>query len=559
MNSGELAGSSSGKSNYPWTKELLSSRELSLQDVKVSILLGLLFVVLTGVWFFFDRHTPNMDEAGHILRNLDYRDLFLKPSPFKLSWLHRFVTVDGFYPPTQDVLTGFAKVFLGTSRLADILVICLFTLLLSITSFLSARLLGLGILGASIASCLVNIYPLSSYVTHMYIPDFAALVGVSCGLTLFLWWWHKRSKKRAYLAGILLGICCLTKHIAAFFLVGAGLFYLFMSIKPFKKDAFVQLLIIVAMVSLMVLPWFFLNFENILGIKEYMKNDLIMANLNNSYLSHIVFYLQSYWYSLSPLLCLSFLLSLVIVPREKLIALLPVWSLSITGLVLISFIAIQADRYVLPCLLLPAFCTGLLFEQLFAMNIYTRSLSVLAGALVVIQYLSFNFAPYPLESRFLAEASSWLQVELRPIHFMNNVPIKKCSPLPLQDWGYKWTYETISSKDKSPVYLNVCCDLFNLNAQTFELYFKEKESNIAATTSCVWTVVGDVVKFSPETSMYYHWYLVRNEPSVKFKNESSKENFDKLVDFVQNSGNYNLVDQKTIADGSTLSLYRKVD
>lgn len=182
------------------------------------------------------------------------------------------------------------------------------------------------------------------------------------------------------------------------------------------------------------------------------------------------------------------------------------------------------------------------------------SFILLAG----LQYISFFFSPYPLAAPpGLSQASNLLGMKLHSSTFAKDG--QKDNPVPYRDWGYDWAIKNVERFNKGqPVYLNVLVNEPDLNAQTFDLETRERKLALKPTTSLIWTIVGDELKFSEETAMYYHWYLVKEGKLPRFKGEDSKTNYSKLVAFIKDSGHFQYVDRMKAPDGDSLVLYRMV-
>lgn len=169
-------------------------------------------------------------------------------------------------------------------------------------------------------------------------------------------------------------------------------------------------------------------------------------------------------------------------------------------------------------------------------------------ALGILDYIFFNFVPYPLHCpRLLWQAS---------ISDHNGNPILSA------DWGHTPVIETIEKLDgHKPTYLNILTNSPMLNVHTFALLLKEKSNNtITPTSSRSWTIIGDKVQFSPTTALYYQWYLLKNGSSgYYFHDKQSELNFKQLLNFISHSRKYNLIIQKTLPDSSALMLYRRCD
>lgn len=550
------------KMNSDRESNKLHFQKLNKRDVFLALVIGATFFAINSVWFSYDHHVPQMDEAGHILRNIDYKDLFEHPRPFNTRWYVKFLTVDGIYPPTVDTVSGFLKTFMGSHIWVDDFVMSSFTFLLSSSVFLAGRCLGLGMIASSIAAAFINLYPESSVLSHMYMADYPALVGVAFGLFLFCWWWQNPNIKSSIVSGLLLGACCLTKHIAMVFMLGIGLFFLAMTLmdkNPIpRKTVIKQLFVLVAGACAIVLPWLIANGSGFIAmtnsVYEYFDD-----SSSPTYLSNLVYYCQSFWYSLTPILCTFSILSLFLIGKRNHSLILPVWSSLIVGIFIASFFSIQTDRYMIPSLLLPAFVSGILAEKFLSANYFLKTIAVSVVLVACLQFLSFNFSPYPIAASGLDNLSRILGVHTRTLFFLGTDGINKDNPIPYQDWGYDWVYSTIENVDKdTALYLNVMINISEVNAQTFELSSRQRGSKILPTTSRRWGLGGDRFIFEEKKALYHNWYLFKTGDHGKFIDAKAIDNYHKLLDFVKNSGKFKFYGEKTLPDNSKLSIYRQI-
>ena len=134
------------------------------------------------------------------------------------------------------------------------------------------------------------------------------------------------------------------------------------------------------------------------------------------------------------------------------------------------------------------------------------------------------------------------------------------SPEPPADWAQNWAIGVIDETDKKvPLWFNVTTNSEELNVHTFELVAKERRSLVKPTTCRTWTVMGDEVSYSPESVLWYQWYLLKTgDQGNIFKDRASVENFARVKDTVEKGGHFRLVAEKKLPDGSTMTLWRQL-
>ncbi len=523
---------------------------------------ALISACLMALWYSFDHHIPMMDEAGHILNGLGYRELFSHPRPWRIEWLQKSLSVNGFYPPTVYILTGLVKTALGPGRHWDILVQVFFTFLLTGSVFFTARLLQLPLIAALTSALIINLYPETSSLNHLFMLDFPALAAAAFGICLLIIWWHWPTWRNAVMCGILLGFCCLTKQIVAAFLLGTGFFYFVAALKnkdPIERKKLIgQIFVLAGSTALVGAPWLLINYKSMHAINEYAQTNLVSAGQKMAPWQSMLYYLKSYFYTLSPAGCLLFLVSIFAAGKQANKQLAPVWASALLGFFLMCNYVYPLERYITPTLILAALVSGAALSNLAQIkNIGAKIATGLILGLLAIQYLSYNFTPYPISLPPLTALSKMLGVRLETSLFSRDGT--KENPFPLEDWGYDWTLNNISKRDgKAPVYLNVMANKTNLNAQTFDLATREKGSPIRATTSRIWSIVGDSYEFDPVKTMYFHWFLVKEgDHGAPFKDEKSKQDYAALKTFLSTSGKFEEIGRHICPDKDELILYRQ--
>lgn len=536
---------------------------LSSKDLLWALGVALSVSLVMAIWYVFDHHIPMMDEAGHILNGLGYRELFLHPRPWRLDWLHKCLSVNTFYPPTVYVLTGLLKTIMGAGRQFDIAVHVFYTFLLSASLFLTCRLLNFTLLSAACAAILVNSYPEISSLNHIFMLDFPAVSAASVGIFLLTYWWRRPTWINAIWCGILIGFCCLTKQIVAAFLLGPGFFYFVQIIRnkgalP-QKTMLAQIFLLAGSTAATGAPWLLANYKAMQAINEYAQTNLVSAGQKLTPIQSAIYYLSTYSYNLSPLGCLLFLASIFSIGKQAHAKLAPLWASAMIGFLLMSNYVYPLDRYIAPSVIFIAAASGVLLANLWqSQKLIFKILAGLLSSALLAQYLSFNFTPYPITSLPpLTILSKLMGVRLKSSTYSRDGT--KENPFPYEDWGYDWALNHIKTRDgAAPVYFNIMANKTNLNAQTFDLMTKEQSSPVRATTSRTWSIVGDEYSFDPEKTMYFHWFLIKEgDHGAPWKNKKAEQDYEALKTFLNQSGKFELIDRHKCPDGQDLILYRQ--
>jgi hypothetical protein len=266
------------------------------------------------------------------------------------------------------------------------------------------------------------------------------------------------------------------------------------------------------------------------------------------YLDRLQLYLPLLSKVMSPFLLLVYIGSMIMTKRSIHAALLPITLSALGGLgLMLAWPGNAVDqRYLAPALIIAAIYSGFFLSELFyADNKAKRIAAALLLILTSLQYLYCNFVPYPISLPKSQNLANYLP--------SNN-------PTPLADWGHTLVIDTIKNTEGvRVVYLNVLTNLGSLHTHAFELLLKERGNHtIIPTTSRVFTVFGDKVQFKEEDALQPQWYLWKTgSVGYMFFDKKSEANFNQLVDFIRNSGNFKLMAERTLPDNSELMLYRK--
>lgn len=533
------------------------------RDLIAAGALALLAFLGACLWFSFDHAYPGIDESGHILNSFQYADLLRRPRFWSGEWLGSFLTVNQFYPPAIHVFNGALKLALGPDLWVDRLSLAFFAALLSAATFAVARLSGVARAGAAFAACVIFAYPQIDALANDPLLDFPLVTMVSLSLFTMLWWRRKNSWTRAIIAGVALGAACMSKQIAGAFLALPGLF-LFVEavvkgVREKRPGPCAQVLAIALVGAAICLPWTVTNAASIRSLAQYNEAAIGKRGLAESFAGNFLFYLQSLPHIMSPLLLSVFALAAVSAVARRKGALLPAVLSSFGGLALISVLtwAFPLERYAAPALIGLAVVSGHLAESVIRQRrIWLKALAAVAAAAAAAQFISFNYSPYPLGSSWLAGLSLSMGVFLKEFR---GETIEKHNPHARQDWHQREALALIDRFEHgNPCWLNILPCTRRLNVHTFEWLARLDRRAVRPTTSRVWSVMGDELSFSPQSALWYHWYLLKTGRQGNiFKTPASQSAYEELERFVRASGRFRLVKTWNAPDGSLIELYRQ--
>ncbi len=542
----------------------------SAWTVPVVLAIVFFFAAMVGLWHWLDHALPAPDDSSYILGSFRYADLLRHPKFWRVDWWYNMLTVNRVYPPTVMIINGLLRLALGCGHWVNAVSVMLFNAILSATVFGTARLLTGSWRAAAIAAVLVNLYPQTSCMNHGFALDAPLLSMVSFGLFMMFWWRSSPSLGRTLLLGLSLGAVCLSKQIAAAYLVGPGLFLFVESAlidwRSKRWNLSLQLFGAAVLTVLCGLPWLLTNLNHIKFLAQDNQQFMGKLTLAEVFPRDLQFYANSLPAILSPLFCIAFFCSLPMIERGVHFRLLPLALSAFGGVVLLSTLtwAFPSFRYDAPATVAVAVYSGYALSRLMEKR-------ALAGAVValiaagLLQFVSFNFAPYPLAAPpAVAQISEKLGVNMvetigLTARDKRETQIRHSNPQPPQDWGQEWVLRTIDDfEGKKAVYLNILPDYVQLNGNTFELIGRMLGSPVRPTTSRRWTVMGDDVRFDPTVALYYQWYLLKSGYQGNLlRDDASEKSYAKLIDFVEHSGKFDLRGSHVLPDGTTLYLYRQ--
>lgn len=541
----------------PWLERLKATMPLKITGI---VLLTTIIALVNWLWFSLDNSLLSQDEAGHILNAWRFQELFAQPNFLVPHWWKELLEVNRCYPPTTYVISALLKLTLGGSRAIDSSAMVLFSSALVVATFNICRLLNLSQRVAALAAALLSLYPLTALYTHKYYLDMQLAAAVACGLWAMLWWQRDARFKRAVIAGVAIGICCLVKHLVAVFIAGGAFVIVAEHFKASKlsKASCISFAALVLSALIVMLPWVTYNASFIASLTQdnlhYMQQTGQTTNFYKAAMQYWAFLPES----MSPLLLGTAVLAMFFVDKKYHRILLPLTLSAIFGMVVTCCwnAATPINRYLTAALICPSAYTAIFLDRLLSSKQITAKLAaVLILALTLLQYTAFCFSPYPIE--WLSSIPQALGLNMQ--NPATNSRQLGC-PTQREDWGYSMVAERIAQTDGSkPVWLNIMINMSQLNTHGFELLAKEKGYAFKPTTSRAWTVTGDKIEFSPKTALYYDWFLLKSgNTGNHWLDSKSERQYAELVNYVKTSGSYQLADEQELPDGSKLELFRKL-
>ena len=508
-----------------------------------ALIIALVVAALTLVWFLFDYHFPTQDESGHIMNSIAFRDLLVHFRPWSYHWWYQCLTVNCFYPPFAYLINGFFLLIFGQSRFAEQSAMAFFAGLMVMAVYGTTRLLSGSRLAACLAAIFLALYPSISSLSHSFFLDLPEVAMTALSLMTLLWWRSASdpSWKRTILTAVVLACACLTKQLVAAYILPLGLYFLLIDLglgwpmRKLRTNWLTHLVAIGLITALIGLPFLIINHDCTRSLTNSIVQVTTLKYGHRSYLDKLNLYYHLLPIQMSPFLFTIFLLSLFLIPARKSL-LVPITISAVGGFLLTcAWPGLVLDiRYTVPFLIAAAVYSGLFLDSLLAShNKWARILAAIILFIATLNYMYFNFVPYP--------------IPLSTLPWQSSISDHNGNPDPPSDWGHSLVIKTIEQVDANkPVFLNVLTNSHSLHGPAFELLLKEQGlGNIVPTSSRLWTIVGDKVEFNPDTAVYYQWYLLKTgDNGYSFYDKKSELNFNRLINFVRHSNKYKLMRQK---------------
>ena len=525
-----------------------------------------IFPLALAIWFCFDNSWPFWDGASHVLDSWRYKELFAHPSVFKISWWHQLLTVNYCYPPQMHMFIGALMLLFQNILLSVNIAQVLFCALMSA----SVYILSLDLLGskraASISVVLLNCFPLVINHSHQAYLDFASLALFLFAMCSLVFWDKNKNWRNAIFLGVVLGFAVSSKQLASCFLFFPCLMVLLNSIRQKKWIETAQIAVAGCIASGFLLVWLV---PNIQSIREFTQRPCSFADnptLMEVVSSNAIGYYSQVSQVVSPILYVALGISLLATP-------LSVWRklwIVVTSFVgVVFFLTISYNgpeyRYIFPTLVLFAMLVGSFADRLISKrNFLLKFTGILLPVVAILQYLTYSFTPYPVgRPEFVAQIPLVLGVKENtgPTYCPDKHPTQ-----PGDIWKQDWVVETIKNHEKNqPVYLYIAPNEPRYNVHTFNLIAKLKDSNLNATTSRLWTLSGDDIRFDREQLKHYQWFLLKRQSAADLMRKRTGQEVprDKSSEIaminIENSiqQETSLIGSVKVPDGSTLELYRR--
>ena len=535
-------------------------------DRTIFAAVAIFFLLALFLWWHFDHSYPFWDGAAHVKDSMAYARLIKHAHLFKPEWIKQFLTVNFDYPLTIHAINGTIKAIIGMGRVSDMVALILYQAVLIFSIYkLSVELLK-DRLAASLSIVFVCSYPLVSILSHVPLLETGYLAFTALGLLGIAHYQGKPSWKSAALMGIALAFGATSKQIAVVFLIAPCLVLLGVTLKNRNWLGLGQLSLAAAFPAVALLLWIVPNQKALAAWRDYYKDDpTLKGGFFTVLAEHVGHYLSGLSSMLSPallVLTLAALIYFVLKRREQLKALFIPLCSSAIGILLISCVAVNKpeQRYVIPVAISAAMLSAALVSQWFksASKLY----KYLGGAVVfftLLQFILINYTPYPIPaSNSFVEAVN----KIAGHNLRRELVEPKAAPTPPGDkWGQEWVIAEIDKVEKGrKATLNIMPSTPDISVHTIDLVCIFANTHIEPSTFRQFTLHGDIVRYDEQAIKYYPWYLLKSGyQGTATDCKESADNYDRIIKFVENPANYQMVGERDLPDGSKLKLYHQID
>lgn len=521
----------------------------------------LIFPTALGIWLALDYSYPMWDAASHVHDSIQYEKLFRHPRLFNSNWIKEFLTVNPAYPLTIHAINGLFKAVFGIGRFTEAISLVAFSFVLNASVYATAKILLRDKWTAASTILAVNCYPVVSLLSHSPMLDFPQLSLCCVAILTLVWWQELPSYGRAIAAGIALGLASSSKQTAALYLVGPCA-YLFLASLVQKRFSHTKQLALSGLITACFIGlWIF---PNLAGLKKYMDYNGSMCQTNRTiveiFSSALVAYGNGIQGSMSTFLLTATLFALLYLAlnhRDSLRKLLLPAISAVTGILLMSLQTCNnpEPRYIVPAFLFTALVTGATFGHCIKSRL-GKVLACTIAAIAAAQFVLFNYSPYPIR----LSAKQTEQVRMLVGH--PTVPGKMepaYNPTRNTDmWRQAWCIKQIVDSTPNPTALNILPSTPELSPHTMNLAAIYEGARIECSTFRQYTLRGDIVRYDEAAINSYPWHLIKTGfQGFALKNKESESNYNKMIEYIEKSGNFRQVAQTSLPDHSELKLFKR--
>lgn len=516
---------------------------------KLLYLLLIFHFLANLVWILFNKSPLAWDQAGHTLISLDFVDFFKGISQIN------FFQISNYYPPFVHIVVALIMIFTSPLLLIGPLVVTIFFIMAISFLYLYTKEIFNDEKIAMFSACFFSFLPVVYDQSRNFLLEIP-LVALILGSLYFL----EKSKKfsnfrNSLFATILLCFALLTKWVAIVYLFIPVIFL-------FKLSRLKNLALSFGVVVLISLPWYFVNFTNIL-------NRVKVSSLAETADPQALFSLQNFTYYLQVLInfyltWLGMALLLLAIPvliyfkREKGIL---ITAIIVFIYLIFTMIPNKDPRYILPILPFASIAIAYFLVKIIDKNKY---LGILITCFTSIYYLVYFFCLSFGVPFSPSEIDYQRAIKLPVIGWVDYINLSKNTSGYLAPkfetivWPQKQIITDLGSENQdTPIKILVLVDKKELNAKNLELYQKIEKNTFIK----FWGPY-DLNPFSEVSKMegylaYFDYVLI---PDKSFGPEGALRHLavlTQLKEYIVHLGlkQIGLIKQYNLPDGDSLFVY----
>lgn len=526
------------------------------------LLLFCFFFVSLIYWVCLDRTVPTWDSADHLLRSYGLKRVLINQPAFGRR-IHELLTVADRYPPLFNwVHCAFLFSPLPT-LVADQLPRFVFFAIGIVSLYkLGHQLFNDG--AVALTACAIFFaLPLVCVLSHSRgLIDLPLVSMCFLALWLIVRWNAAPSLANSLMAGVAIGLACLTKQMGVIYLAPAICLVLLRRLLARDFAKAIQFSIGLGLATIMYLIWLVPSLPLIKKSMYLWDQELgSQAGVTTNWFSSLALRITVLVESISVPVSVLFVISLFNFPAQR-----KLWipATTIGGLFFLCTLSwcFKDARYVLPLVGYVALSIAALLVRMWRSGSpLLRAVDVAFGIYLIAVYFVFNFAPYPLP---LGEVRSCLD---NPFNgFYSSWPgVYPSNPNTLNVHAYEWLLDHIQAERSK----HIPTILLTGNSRWCEpgslLYLASQRGMQLRPESMIVTDLGKFFRCKPsEVDQDADWYVtMKNDPESEFTHfasERDRENYSELEKYFEGSGRYSKAGEFKVPGNETrIVLYRKRD
>lgn len=522
------------------------------------------FTGALAAWLALDQTIPGFDPAWHALFSSTVRRFMTHLRGWSLDNFINLFTMHFNYPASGWIFNGTVKVIAGDSVWGDRACLLVQACVLAFAFHKAAMLTWSDRIKANAGLIVLFCIPLVNGISHLPLLDFIQTAAFASFLAGMAFWRQEKSWKATAIAAVLFGFYCSTKQIAVLYCAPIIGLLLIKDLVQKQWKAACQTSVIAAAGPLFLLTWIIPNFSallayctgrNQIGATTLDKLAMMISNLQISS--------TELWQGLSPLLLLVF--AYLLTDRNSITQLKKSFSVVFPGLfgwialITFAYYNMPEPRYFGPLAVSFALLFGGLLGE--ALRSSSKSHRFVSMALLVVapaQMLLLNFVPAPPIKRPVP-------LGVNPIYDISGISNEMflrshiACDYRKDAWCQKWVHNTIENIEKGRyVYLCVLPSTWEFNQGSMAYISHLRKSHVIPVS---WRGCNPDMtdRFNPPSNpAYIDWFVLKTGyQGTKIQPASGTVHYNNTINWIENSGDYVLVDSKQLPDNSVVKLYRK--